>query len=83
MRHNLDVVHIENVCYSSLRTLFNLHDKTMDNTNACKDFEKLGIRPALYTRKIEMKVHFTFNGLYNVLLGNTKFLHSPKTVKSF
>lgn len=39
------------VCYSLLRTLLNLPDKSKNNINACKDLEDLDIRRDLHSKR--------------------------------
>ena len=53
LRHNLDVMHIENnVCESVLGTILDLEGKNKDNLNARLDLKNMDIRSELHPREI-------------------------------
>ncbi|XP_062094325.1 uncharacterized protein LOC133800383 [Humulus lupulus] len=56
LRHNLDVMHIENnVCESLIGTLLSLDAKNKDNLNAHLDSKYMGIRSELHPKESESK----------------------------
>ena len=51
LRHNLDVMHIENnICESIIGTLLGIPGTSKDNINARLDMEDMGIRKSLHVK---------------------------------
>jgi len=53
-------MHVEkNVCDSIIDTLLNIHGKTKDGLNTCKDLAEMGIRHQLHSRSDGKKIYLS------------------------